>query len=341
MAYYDTVFSRNLFLDSQANESVDNTSFSIYLPPIDFQCKGDEEMRLVLTSFNMTTNFYNINPTNSIFYVYNPAGAGSYTQVIIPNQNYYDFVDSTINGQAVKGLATGIQEGLITAGYTGSTCTYSYNTGKFTINLGSAPTGAYIVCFEVSPSSGISPPTGVNSVGFYNDSAQVLGAYPTRGSALRNAFGSAVAGSPMISPYVGNLGTLEAVYLTTNLQSLNYATYNFIGTGQANAIINSPIFARIPLPTDIHSTQDPFITFQDTNNVYTIIIGNKQLDQLTVSLVDAKGRFITQVAPGQCVDNQLSFQISLRYEVIKKIEVSKWIVNPMNLLHPAKIPLNP
>ena len=60
--------SRLLFIDSTVNTNGDQSR--INLPPHPFSAVGNERMSLTLLSMSIRRNWYNINPTNNIFYLY-------------------------------------------------------------------------------------------------------------------------------------------------------------------------------------------------------------------------------------------------------------------------------
>lgn len=351
--------TRNIFIDSETNTINDQIQVSVNLIPNDFYCTADEEMRLTLSSFEMRTNWYNINQYNNVFYVFTPTTAGSasgtFYQVQIAASSYYDFVDTIYNAgvgspTTATGLATAIQTALNAAGIgTGNTCTYNVNTRKFSFGLNVSASGnngtitanSYIVCFAIPQGLASYVPTGVSNLYTFMDTNEILGSIPMRTypSSLTvpvNTFG--VAGSvasgilTLVSPYVAQLNSQEALYVRTNLQTLNYSTYGFAQTIFQNTITGSQIMARIPLQNQLYNVPDPFISYEDKNDTYQLTIGNKQLDNITIYITDDKNRPIPNVAVGQVVNGIMSFKCSMKWEVVVKDSANPFIPTKQNVM---------
>ena len=62
--------TRNIFIDSETNTSLDDTLVQINLIPTDFWCASDENMRMTLTTLELRNNWYNLNTYNTIFYIF-------------------------------------------------------------------------------------------------------------------------------------------------------------------------------------------------------------------------------------------------------------------------------
>ena len=76
-------FARNVFVDSEINSIGNGQISKINFPPSAFSIAPGEMMRMILTSFEMRRNWYNVNPSNNTFYLYDPAGAGTYSPIVI------------------------------------------------------------------------------------------------------------------------------------------------------------------------------------------------------------------------------------------------------------------
>jgi hypothetical protein len=348
---------RNIFIDSETNTVQDELQVSVNLIPNDFFCGPDEEMRITLTTFEMRTNWYNINQYNNVFYVFTPTTAGSATgtfyQVQIQAGSYYDFLDTVYNPAVtsptqITGLSTAIQTALNNSGIgTGNICTYSPITRKFSIGLnvsaagnnGTITANSYIVCFAIPQAIMSYVPTGVSRLYTFMDTNEILGgiAMTTYADATVvpiNAMGTGVLAAGILtfdSPFVGQLNSQEALYLRTNLQTLNYSTYGFAQTIFQNTVTGSQIFARIPLQNQLYNVPDPFITFEDANDIFQITIGNKQLDNITIYVTDDKNRPIPNVAVGQVRSGVMSFKCSLKWEIIMKDAANPFIPTLANV----------
>jgi hypothetical protein len=316
-------YSRSIFIDSETNRNVDVTSCGIFLPSQDFTVASNEEMKFILTTFEMRLNFYYINATNNTFYLYDPAGP-TYTPIVIAPGSYSSFAE----------LSTAIQNACITAGFAGSTCSYTSTSRFLTITLGGAvPANSYFVSFQVPPSAGYLTPPLVSQTGFYNDSSEILGGTPTTNQnwtnvgAPPNMFGTQLATSPVNSIYPAQLNSMEAIFIRTNLQSTNYSTFAYAQESKANAITSSNIFARIPLAQGYYTDLNPFLTFEDQNGtgIFALSIGNKQIDQITFWLTDDKGRYLQQVRAGQVTSGNLSWKMTIKWEVFDKVEQNPYI----------------
>ena len=354
---------RNVFIDSETNTTIDKLVVPVNLIPSDFWCNSDENMRMTLTTLECRMNWYNINQYNNVFYIFTPTTAGSvtgtYYQVTIPPRTYYDFVDAPYNASPVTatGLATAIQTALNTTATTvindggvypvtigvGHTCVYDVNTRKFTISLDTTGSGgtltalSYIVSFAV-PFIDQPLPTNVSGSYIFMDTNEILGGVPCRfipsianGPPVECMVGSGTTTRVFVSPFVAQLNSIEALYLRTNLQSSNYSTYGFSQSVFQNAVQPSNIFARIPMKNTFSIPADPFIVLEDKNNLFTVEIGNKQLDNITLILTDDKNRPIPAVANGQVTAGMLSFKCSIKWEVIVRDSATPFIPTLANV----------
>jgi len=135
-------------------------------------------------------------------------------------------------------------------------------------------------------------------------------------------FSGLTTGGPVattqITPFVAQLNTLEAIYIRTNLHSGNYQTYGFEkDLPNEQGLTPTQIFARIPLTSTAQRDIDyPFITFEDPNGLFSMYLNQTQLSQVYFSITDDKGRFLPEVAPGQAKVGNISFKLSMRWEVL-------------------------
>ena len=349
--------TRNIFIDSETNTVNDQIQVSVNLVPNDFYCTADEEMRITLSTFEMRTNWYNINQYNNVFYVFTPTSSGSasgtYYQILTAAGSYYDFLDTIYNPGVTSpttatGLATAIQTALNASGIgTGNLCTYSPITRKFSIGLNISATGnngtitalSYIVCFTIPPSLISYVPTGVSPVYMFMDTNEILGSSGmtklTASTVPVSSMGTGTVSAGIItfvSPYVAQLNSQEALYFRTNLQTLNYSTYGFAQTLFQNTVTGSQIMARIPIQNQLYNVPDPFITYEDANDTFQITVGNKQLDNITITITDDKNRPIPNVAVGQVTSGLMSFKCSLKWEVILKDSANPFIPTIGNVM---------
>ncbi len=318
-------YSRVVFVDSEINSIGNGQISKINFPPSAFSVSPKEQMRLTLSSFEIRRNWYNINPSNNTFYLYNPSGAGSYTPVVIQQGNYDDF--NTLAGAIATALSAVVPL---------STCVYQPIPRKYLITLGAtAPPGSYLVCFQVK-SDPTNQPSTVTDNGYYNDSQELLGSKPTRdgwNGVPVNAFGTATGTNPMLSPYVTALNTLEAIYIRTNLHSGNYQTFGFEkDLPNQQGLTPTQIFARIPLSRAYFDPQFEFVSFEDPNSLFSMYLQQTQLSQVYFTITDDKGRLIQEVADGQAENGNLSFKMSFRYDIlVDDLPPTDRVLDPKNI----------
>jgi hypothetical protein len=345
---------RNIFIDSETNKTNDETQVQVNLVPSDFWCGPDENMRMTLTTFEMRTNWYNINQYNNVFFIWAPTAPsttiGIYYPVTILAKTYYDFLDTIYNPNVAapvtaEGLENAITTALAGAGIgTGHTCVYNVNTRLFTITLSYATSGGLLdalsfpVSFQVPPTQG-APPVGVTFQQFFVDTSEILGGIATKVApsailapvSLMVLDSSPVGFSVFKSYYPAQLNSMEALYLRSNLQSANYATYGFAQSIYQNMVNQTTTFARIPLVNQAYEILNPFIFFEDTFGLFTIEIGNKQLDQVTFFLTDDKNRFIPLTAAGQVTNGSMSFKLTIKWEVVVRDSANPFIPTIQNV----------
>ena len=300
---------RNIFIDTESNTFGSGEQSKIIFPAIPFSTmSSDEIMKLTLTTFEMRRNWYNINQTNNKFYLYDPAGP-TFSEITIAPGNYITYI----------GLATAIQTAVATL-LVGSTCVWLPIERKFQIVLSGAPAGSYLVCFQANQASG-TPPAGVSTQGGFSDSFEILGGVvnKTFANPPLPAFVEAPAGT-FKSTYLGQLNSLEAIYLRTSIPSNNYQTFGFEQDlqNQKSGMTPTSILARIPLNTTNTVDGDELITFEDPNGLFSMLVEQSQLNQIILSVTDDKNREIPQVSQGQFLNGSLNFKCSLKWSLVKK-----------------------
>jgi hypothetical protein len=246
------------------------------------------------------------------------------------------------------GLATAIQTALNASGIgTGNTCTYNPVTRKFSIGLNISASGnngtitanSYIVCFAIPNALMGFTPSGVSQLYTFMDTNEILGgramtSYNNSSVVPVNAMGTGTVAAGIItfvSPFVAQLNSQEALYIRTNLQTLNYSTYGFAQTIFQNSVTGSQIMARVPVRNQLYNVPDPFISYEDANDTFQITVGNKQLDNITIYITDDKNRPIPNVAVGQVTSGLMSFKCSLKWEVVLKDSANPFIPTIQNV----------
>ena len=322
-------FARSVFIDSEINSGDPSALVSkLNFPPSAFSVSPGEQMRLTLTSFEARRNWYPVNQTNNTFFWFDGA-TNTYLPCVIAPGNYETFgltgVPSVPPAPPLDMVSAVLDAILQVPALAGTTAFYTPQTRKYTITLpGGLPAGSKFVSFQVKQLPG--PPAGVSEGAFFNDSAELLGGFPTRDNFIANQpidlfSGSSTPGlavvSPQISPFVCALNTLEAIYIRTNLHSGNYQTYSFEkDLPNQSGLTPTQIFARIPLSRAYFDEQFEFLSFEDPNNLFQMDLNQTQLSQVYFSLTDDKGRPLQEVFPGQSASGNLSFKMSFKWIVL-------------------------
>ena len=332
----DTIaFSRNVFLDSQTNQLGTGTNARFIFQPNSFSLGANENMKLILSTFQMRRTWYDINSTNNTFFYYTPGaepnplvytGTGTFVTITIPPGSYDTF----------NTLATAIAAALVTAGFTAATCAWDLVSRKFTIvvSTGATAGGFFLGIYNDTQS----PPPGVYLQGWQNDSAEVLGGFLTStNTQLLPMFANPTPGgayptgpNTYISPFVGQLSTLDALYLRTNLPTNNFASSGFEnGVPNTNSGLNlTQIWARIVLNTNTYQDEYPFITYEEQGgDNFELFLQQKQLDTMILQITDDRGRIIPEVYPGQANNGQLSFKLSFKYEILRELPGSSKLIS--------------
>lgn len=300
---------RNIFVDTESNSFGSGEQSKIIFPSIPFSTlSSDEVMKIELSTFEMRKNWYNINQTNNKFYLYDPSGS-AHTEITIAPGNYATYNE----------LATAIQ-GAVAAVLVGSTCVWLPLERKFQIVLSGPPAGSYLVCYQVNQASG-TPPAGVSSQGGFSDSFEILGAVVNRTYVNPPVAGFVEAPTGTFkSKYLGQLNSLEAIYLRTSMPSNNYQTFGFEQDlqNQKSGMTPTTILGRIPLKYANFVDGDEFVTFEDPNGLFSMLIDQTQLSQIILSVTDDKNRDIPQVSDGQWKNGSLNFKCSFKWSLVKK-----------------------
>ena len=291
--------SRLIFIDSELNGSPNSV---VEFPSQPFSVCCSDHMRLTLLSFQMRRNWYSVNTTNNTFYIFNAVQTGAYAEVQIEPESY----------ESMDELAAAIQTALKVV-LINATCTYVAATRRLKFTLAGALNSAYLVCFQVKQGT---KPVSVSADGFFQDAHQLLGLVPTRNAdAVLNASGSSTGTTEFSAPFPASLNTLEALYLRTNLMGGNFQTYGHeLGLPTRAGLTETQIFARIPLSSAMYDAANPFVTFEDGNDLFQLHLQQKHIDRIEFAITDDKGRLLSQAAPGQTAAGLLGFRCVLRWD---------------------------
>ena len=386
------IASRNIFLDSEFTPYGNGESFRVSLPAAQFSCKGNQIMRITLTNFEIRRNWYGVNQTNNVFFIYDPtplAGlpVGRLYPCIIPPGSYRTFAPATGLGTLSAGatvtstatqydyatpdLASAIKFALdkalfvlnaggkatdatgtvvntnvaytannYFAGTPSSTVAWNAVTRKFTLTLPQLAAGKSpdlrIVCFQLKTGAGILDNTlegflsnsnqSIYGDWSFQDCFELLGGMPTRNALIRDALVrtpdvvTTASTLKFTSPYVGQINTVEALYVRLMSSSTNNYQSPSLERDVSNdyGVCPTNIFARIPLPTSLYDETDELISYTDTGaDTFQTLLDVHQMDAIQCSLTDDKNRPIAEVAAGQAKDGALAFKMTLKWEVIQ------------------------
>jgi hypothetical protein len=292
--------SRLIFIDSELNG---HPNAVVTFPSQPFSVCCSDHMRLTLLSFQMRRNWYSVNSTNNTFYILNAVSYGAYAEIKIVPESYETMVE------LAAAVQTAIRKTLATA-----TCTYDSTSRRLKFTLAGARADAYIICFQVKRGT---RPVGVSEEGFFQDTHQLLGLIPTRtAGTILNAAGSTSVGTTMFSaPFPASLNTLEALYLRTSLMGGNFQTYGHErDLPNRNGLTETQIFARIPLISAKYDAMNPFVEFEDSNDLFQLQLQQKHIDRIEFAITDDKGRLLSEAAPGQTEAGLLGFKCVLRWD---------------------------
>ena len=321
---------KNIFIDTEQYHGSDN-KVKLLFPSQTLVVPQGFGMKLSLQQFTMKKSFYNINKYNNTFYVYNPAGSGTYTEFLIATGDYYTFgsTDAVANS-----LCAGIKASLVGI-YTDIAVSYNINTRKLTLTSAQLTTGNKRVVFlQIPTSRQLLIPANVTPNGIFSDTAEIFGGI----SIQQDLTGVAPSGSLEItgnnhtSYYPASLYSMENLRILVNLGSTNLETPNMDANSSTSTCLTSQTFATIPLQTgtfDGLSLVEPaMLLFEDDGDeLFSIKLQQNHIDSCSFSLVDGKGRPIDEVSADQYKNGEMNYQMVIRWEVIEQ----PYVANPSNL----------
>ena len=215
-----------------------------------------------------------------------------------------------------------------------ATVAFNTVTRKFTITFPAANSG-YVINGLVFLQLKNALPTGhpmITAVSNFNtaygdptfmDTHELLGGVPSRDNNVTGgtvATGNTVASNAYVTPYVGQLNTLEAIYI----RLLSASTNNFQSPGLDRNLPNNyglvptNILARIPLPAAVYDDSIELLSFTEQGNgTFTCLIDARQMQNIEIMVSDDKGRFLQQVLAGQATSGNLSAKITLKWDIIQ------------------------
>jgi len=317
--------TRNIFIDTEQYHT-SRDLVNILLPNDAFSVSKNQSQRIVLEQFEAQKKFYNINLNNNKFYALN-SSTSVYTEIVIPEGDYFRF---GTNNSIPNSFCEAIHTGMGNAGITGSfSVSYNVNTRKLSLDMSGATgnwdtTDSVFIAFQIPNSRQTLRPANVSQSGYFNDSYELLGGKPTKYE-NNNVDLFSKNGDVFTSFYPASLFTIESLHLSVDLQTQNYQTPSLDADSTASRAIPTQIFARIPIDMGYLTTeftdQPAIISFTDTGaKVFSILLQNKQIDNMRFRLIDAKGREIPEVSAGQYSNGALSYKMVLRWEALQDLE---------------------
>lgn len=265
-------------------------------------------------------------------------------------------IDKTLVTMNIGGIITdwsgenaGTQTYAARAYFTGTpSCTVKWNpvVRKFIVQLpafaAAKQADLRVVFFQIKGGAGVLPAalqqyvrnTNIDIYGdwAFQDCFELLGGAPTRDANASSASsfksgllrsGTVANGAILgfVSPYVGQLNTIEAIYVrlsstsTNNFQSAGLDRYL---QGEDHTVCPSNIFARFPLNVVVYDDINPIVTYDDSgSNTFQTLLDTHQLTSFQCAITDDKGRPLPEIALGQAKDGMLSCKMTLRWEVIQ------------------------
>jgi len=317
-------YYKNVFLDSSINTIGGDGRFAKWsLPSSYFNCANNQYIKVLLNSFSMRRNWYNINFNNNTFFA---TDGTTFVPIVIAQGDYTTYAD----------LATAIQTALV-ATYAGATCTFTAETRKFTLNMTGAatfPATYFFVGFLCKDDTTNPDPTVIPRAAFFNDSYEILGGFPTRdGTSLVNMFGATVGQVQHTSPFVGALNTINEIVIRSSLQGQNFQSYSYErDLKDDTGVTPTDIMARIPLEFAYYTPANAeFIHYDDFDDNFSVIVPQKQLNEVILVVTDGKGRLLPQTASGQAQLGLLSFRACLKFETISQVVPQQHYLSPKDI----------
>jgi hypothetical protein len=310
----ETLYQRRVFIDSASNTIGPTGAVKVELQPNAFTIGPDEQMALVLRTFEMRYSFYNINQQNNCLCWFDPP-TNTFIPINIAPGSYVTFVL----------LAAAIQAAFVAAGFAGTVCAYVDITRHLQITVAGPPATAtgFLVSFLVKGPGSLRP-APLNGDQFFNDSNEIYGCFQTLtfsglAAQLVNAFNQTGPGL-YESIFPAALSSVEAIYLRVlTVPTNNYST---IGFDFDNPLLSgtalSTIFARIPLDLSVYDATRPFITYVDSNSNFPIYLQQKNINNLIFILTDPAGRPLPETAPSQFSSGHLNFTMCISWEVMNE-----------------------
>lgn len=297
-----------IFIDSTINTHNDHTK--VLCPPHPFSVSGNDRMALTLVSFGMRRGWHNVNPTNNTVYVF---VGNAYYKCEIANGTYSTFTALALAIKSCIDIGTQPAPEIISSNVSYNAITRKF-TISFVINNAFLGTTVEVRCFSVKSGT---VPNGVDPRSAYSDSYILLGAKPIVSG--DDVFNSMVSSSlvTMASPHTASLNTLDAIYVHAHsIETGNYMSTAFDFNAQDSIrLIESSIFARIPVDTANFTALHEVISYEDNgNDCFQSFLMRKNLDSIDVRITDSRGRSLGQFDEDQAGDSVMVYRMALRWD---------------------------
>lgn len=313
------VVSRQLFIDSSVNTHFDRTKLN--LPPHPFSAVGTERISLSLQQFAIRKQWYNVNATNNVGYIY-------------IDSTYHEFIIAPGTYASFNALARALQDALNVeaakiAEINEFAVAYTEATRKFEIDVSmtSRQDETYekveLRCFAVKNGA---LPAGVSSRGGFSDLHELLGGKPlTSGTDDFESLETHDGGSEdqnIVSFFPACLDTLPAIFI----HLVAFETGNYMSTGLERnlqddfRLVESSLFARIPTSPanqSIFANEHEMIEFMDPgSDMFQAFPMRKNMEQLELRICDGKGRSLSALDPDN-TEHGFRWQGVIRFDLFK------------------------
>jgi len=248
----------------------------------------------------------------------NPVNSNSY-----PPLNIFSTTTSTVLWNAVQRQFQIQLPSLSATGTSrGTTIDFIFFQMKNDVLIGGSNIPLSIIQFNPFINNSLSTYSNWN----FQDTHELVGGIPTRDNNI--TYGSRPYFTPGLNKdstglkftsfYVGQLNTLEGIYLRIYSSATNNYSSPSLDRDAANNTSLSPttILARIPISAATYDDVNELISYQDPgSNIFTTYLEGKFLESLNLSLTDDKSRPISEVASSQSKYGNISYKFTLKFEV--------------------------
>lgn len=356
MAVETITKSFNIFIDSGLGDNTENNTgidYQLNFNDIGIECPKDGFFRLSVLDFNMIKTFTNINHHNSLFILaLEDGGITSYYDLNIPHKNYAILYDlavefyntiatqimayvnaqtantldnfelsnvNPINSAGVAGTSNNVLSGkmVFKKGATIVDITGFVTSCKIQTYIKTPRTDKYTTAYQILGSKLIQDVTDVTS------SSMTTTLDLANGAITITAF---YPGCRFNEPYI---------YLRCSLPSDNLATsaldYFTLQTGDKTDLNHSNILARFPIQSEVVDYR------ANSLDEFMIDVHQNHLTNVNFYLTMCHGHSIPEFNTSQIVLGNLSFSMTLRCDIIRRIQNNEVNFSPTPINYPKKL----